>query len=218
MTHSSEINRVNPDIGERTLDDFIQKLRATCGRATIELAVRVGALVVDTFYGGDVGRWRRRSKDDVSLRQLASRDDLPLSVPRLYRCVAIYEASLALSAFSTWKFLSVSHVRAVLGLPKEAQETLLSRADGERWTVERIEAEVRALRAPSRRGRPRLPESLRQLAKLRNWLDDFPDALGVTIPASVDARDINTLQYKIRVARVQLGELENHLARARLAG
>lgn len=128
------------------IDTFIDELRRICGQATIDLALRVGLLVVETFYGGDVGRWRKRKQHDPSLRRLAARGDLPVSVAQLYRCVAIYEISSDIPAFSTWKYLSVSHVRAVLGLPREAQRRLLAEAEHERWTVLRIEAEARAMR------------------------------------------------------------------------
>lgn len=214
ITITSASNRGGCDA---RVDAFLDKLRRICGQATIELALRVGFLVVESFYGGDVTRWRRRTRHHPSLKRLAKRNDLPLSLPQLYRCVAIYEISLDLPTFSTWKYLSVSHVRAVLGLPREAQQTLLSRAEEERWTVLRIESEVRAIRStlPSKRGRPRRSELERKLASLKAWLESCPESLDSTMVEAVDPHGMAALQARIRLVRSKLRDLDKSLEQRR---
>jgi hypothetical protein len=219
MTNSSAIAASNGGDCERVVEDFVDKLRQVCGQATIDLALRVGLLVVETFYGGDVRRWRSRRREDPSLKCLAARSDLPLSLPQLYRCVAIYEISLELPTFSTWKYLSVSHVRAVLGLPRDAQQKLLSKAEQERWTVLRIEAEVRAVRGvlASKRGRPRRSEHERKLADLSNWLESCPDSFDASVAESIDPRHMAALQGRLRTVRNRLRHLHQMLKQRPLA-
>ena len=154
---------------DSNIDHFVEKLRRVCGRATLDLALNVGRLVVDTFYGGDLTLWRAHGKHHASLRTLARRQDLPISIPHLYRCVAIYEATNWLPDFSTWKHLSVSHVRSVLRLPPEDQRRLLALADEGNWTVQRLDSKVQALQSGKRsgRGRPPISERSRQLISIQ---------------------------------------------------
>jgi hypothetical protein len=149
----------NAEMLEGVIDAFVDSLREVCHKATLELALHVGRLVIDTFYQGDVTLWRMHGKGHPSLRMLARRHDLPISPAHLYRCVAIYEISHRVPALSTWKQLGMSHVRAVIGLSQDDQKRLLESAAEGRWTAQRLEFESHCIRGEqrSRRGRPPCP-------------------------------------------------------------
>ncbi|HEY5960029.1 MAG TPA: hypothetical protein VIV60_25930, partial [Polyangiaceae bacterium] len=133
-----------------TLDERVRKtiyqLCVLTRGATLEFAMGVGKVVVDTLYDGDLSAWRSRARKDHALRALASNPDLPLSASALYRALAIYELSRRNTRDMGWRHLGVSHLRTVLGLPSETQNRLLASAETERWTVARLEREVLVLR------------------------------------------------------------------------
>ena len=189
----------NTDNGDCEVTEFVRSLHDLCRHAALEFAIRVGQLVIDTFYGGDWARWHCRGKNDPSLRRLARRQDLPISIAQLYRCVGISEVSHRLSGFSTWKNIGATHVRAVIGLVEQHQQQLLEAADEGHWTVQRLEGEVRALqsKARSRRGRPPQSERSRQVSSIKRWLEDCPESF-----TSVEPRRIDPLMRKVLRARV----------------
>jgi hypothetical protein len=200
---------VSDELGER----FIENLRGICAAATLQLALRVGQLVIETFYGGSLGLWRTRRKVHPSLRRLAQRRDLPISPSRLYRCVAIYELGQLLPALCTWKRLGASHVRTVLGMPLGDQRHLLESAERESWSVQRLESEVQRLRrdATSRRGRPPHSERSKRLLVIQRWLEDCPDSLPAIDPDRIDAERRAELHARALAVRNRCAELEASL-------
>jgi len=199
----------------------IERLGVVRRGASLELALDVGRIVVDTLYAGDLTRWRARQRKDHALRSLSRRPDLPLSPSALYRALALYELSqreeLSRSSFEQ---LGVSHLRVVLGLPAPAQNALLAAAARERWTVSRLEREVAAQRpaaARSRGGRkPVAPyiKSIRRIARLTS-----PEALeGLERCAELDATQLDELASELRRARAQLERLWHVLPKRRARG
>lgn len=215
LSHEPENARFST-IHEETTDLFVRKLRGVCSRATLEFAIQVGKLVIDTFYGGNVAHYRARSGNHPSLRSLAGRSDLPVSLSHLYRCVAIYAASYDLPDFSTWKHLGASHVRTVLDLPHEEQRRLLSFAESEAWTVQRLEHEARPLRkgSPSKPGRPPLSEKLRRLSNIKRWLEDCPDPVGTIDSGDVDERFLGNLRSHAESVQKWLNDLARKIERS----
>jgi hypothetical protein len=129
----------------------VQQLNALGKEATFAFACRVGQLVIDGFYAGDINRWRDRSPNkDLSFRKLSKHHDLPMSACALYRSVCIYELCERLGVRS-WKHLSTSHIRLVLPLPPTEQERVLRLAEKSAWSVRRLDEEVAAVNAPGRR-------------------------------------------------------------------
>jgi hypothetical protein len=113
-----------------------------CKAATFDFAIAVGKLVVDTFYSGDLSRWRARDPHkDASLRKLITHRDLPMSGSALYRSLAIYEISERLQIRS-WQHVSTSHIRLVLPLRSDEQGRLLKMSEANRWSVRRLDEEV----------------------------------------------------------------------------
>jgi hypothetical protein len=142
------------------IDDVVRELNEVHGRATLDLALVVGKIVIARFYGGDFTSWREHRAKEVSFRRLAARaeTDLRFSASQLYRAVAVYELSCRLH-LENGSRLTMTHLRAVLGLPETAQTQLLTAAEAELWSSERIEREAAAIRQglDQRRGRPRAP-------------------------------------------------------------
>ncbi len=150
------------------VQNVVHALRAVACRAALDLALRVGQIVVQHFYGGNLHVWRQRGNRCPSLRRLARHPDLPFSAAALYRAVAIYELCSRLPDVATWKHVGASHLRTVLPLPAPDQERLLKSAEEEQWTVSALSTEVRELRrcVRGRRGRPPTPTVVRSIRLL----------------------------------------------------
>jgi hypothetical protein len=153
---------------------IITQIKRLAREASLEFALRVGAIIIHHFYGGESDVWRSRGPKTASFRKLARHPELPLSAGALYRCVALYELCDRLNAASRWEQLGASHLRLVLGLPQRLQEQLLTKANAERWTVRTLHEEVLRQKAVRTRGgrRPR-PPIARSLMFMRKCLDDY---------------------------------------------
>jgi hypothetical protein len=172
-----------PELIEAVYQDLLRLQR----RAGLALAVATGGLLVARLYGGDFGAWRARGpKDDASLRALAERFKaaglLGFSATNLYRAIAVAELVEQLGGVPSLEHrrLTLGHLRAALGAPAEQRAALLSRAEAEGWTAERVAAEAAQLRAPAgeRRGRPPLPGFVKTLNQLERMLEGDDDAFG----------------------------------------
>jgi|GEM_PF-1851956 len=81
--------------------------------------------------------WRQR----VGTKQEAGR-----STSALWRCVKTHALSLQFPAIKSFVHLSTTHVRAIVNLPPDKQEMLLTCAEAERWTAVRLERAAAELR------------------------------------------------------------------------
>jgi hypothetical protein len=194
----------------------IVELRKLTRGASLQFALGVGRVVVDTLYEGDLTAWRSRARKDHALRVLAARSDLPLSASALYRALAIYELSRRQVGGQGWQHLGVSHLRVVLGLAEDVQVELLGRAETEQWTVARLEREALTLRsglrpAGGRKPIPRYLKSIRRIFELTS-----PEALeGLESTAQLGASEVAELTEKIEGARSRLDQLQRRLAQGR---
>jgi hypothetical protein len=166
-TQNETVRHGGPDV-----EATIQDIRRMAADATVNLSVAIGELIVRRFYGGNIGAWRQRKGRDASFRALARHPGLPLSASGLYRSVCIYEMTLRIPALADPCF-TPSHLRAVIGLAPDTQETLLNRARHERWTVRALEEEISRLRRDDMRprGRKRLPAPVRWARTLQRVID-----------------------------------------------
>jgi hypothetical protein len=199
-----------------TLEERVQRtIRQLCvltRAATLEFAVGVGKVVIDTLYDGDLSAWRSRARKDNALRALAASPELPLSASALYRALAIYELSRRNAQGMDWRHLGVSHLRSVLGLPSEIQSRLLATAEAERWSVARLEREVFVLRTPSRcsGGRKPVPVCVKSIRRIFELT--MPEALeGLESLKGLTASDVQELVDKLGKARERLNRLERVL-------
>jgi hypothetical protein len=162
------------------IDIVVAQIKRLTRAASLEFALRVGAVIIHHFYDGNADNWRSRGRKTASFRRLAQHPELPLSPNALYRCVALFELCERLNAVSRWEHLSVSHLRLVLGLPRPKQEKLLSVANTERWTVKVLEREVLRERCGTRtRGGRRVEAPITKgLRAFHRCLSDWEEVVG----------------------------------------
>jgi hypothetical protein len=159
-------------VAEEVLDSIVHELNDIYRASTMEIHLRIGRLIVTKLYGGDTTAWRKHGAKETSFQKLAHRTDrdLLVSASSLYRAVALYELTERVG-ISSWKYLGVSHLRTVFGLPDPEQRRLLVLADRERWAVSRLWSEAAKLRAADtektrRRRLPPFAKSLHRIERL----------------------------------------------------
>jgi hypothetical protein len=162
------------ELSAEQIDEVVNQLNGICRSSSLEFALRVGSVIIHHFYGGDTQAWRERGPKVHSFRRLAQHPELALSAGALYRCVALFEMCDRLRAPSRWRRLGASHLRAVIGIPAERQEYLLTKANEERWSVQALQAQAQTLRTARTRGGRRAQSVLgKHLSAvdrcLRNW-------------------------------------------------
>lgn len=122
-------------ISDTIVEEAVQRIIQVHRGATLQLALDVGAIVVEKLYGGDLSQLRTRGRKDHSLRKLASHPRLPFSAATLWRCVGVYGVVRRFPQAVRLEHLSLGHFRAVLGLPEARQRELLVQAAEEKRTV-----------------------------------------------------------------------------------
>lgn len=153
-------------VPDRVIDEVYRGILRLHRDATIELAVQMGRLIIEGFFGGRFEPWREHGPKETSLRRLAARfdtGDAPgLSATGIHRVISIYEMEHRLQV-SVRKHLTLTHVRAVIGLPPDDQSRLLAAAEAKRWTTRVFETKVARVRREiaGGRGRPPLPAFLK---------------------------------------------------------
>ena len=169
------------EMTEDQLSLAVSKLCQITRESMLDYSIRVGSLVIHYFYGGDIKAWRSRGPKTHSFRRLAKHPQLPMSATSLYRCVAIFELCDRLNVVSRWTRITVSHLRVVLPFDEKEQCRLMSAANTERWSVQRLEQEARKVSSGAvRRGRPAAPEFVRfgrSVEKLRRSSSQVLDSL-----------------------------------------
>lgn len=148
-----------PAINEDQMTLVVKKLYQITRESTLDYAIRVGSLIIHYFYNGDARVWRSRGPKMQSFRRLASHPQLPMSPSTLYRCVAVFELCERLNIVERGSYLTVSHLRCVLRLDERDQRRLISAANAERWSVERMQREVRQIASFSATSQRRQPAS-----------------------------------------------------------
>jgi len=172
------------------IEQVVSELNGICRASSLEFALKVGAVIIHNFYNGDTNAWRDRGPKLHSFRRLAEHPDLLISPGALYRCVAVFELCDRLRAPARWRRLGASHLRAVIGLPAEKQEALLTTANEQRWSVQLLHAKAQEVREDRRRGGRRAQSPLeKKLRALEERLRDCESAL-----EQLDANKVNDLE------------------------
>lgn len=167
--------RVDTAVDTHVIDRAILRLNALCRQATMDFAIAVGKVVVDTLHSGSLESWRAAGSKGPSFRALARHPDLPMSPAALCRSVAIFELSHRLE-IARWTRISTSHIRLVLPLGHAEQARLLDLADSHSWSVRRLNEEVAKLPAhevSSKGGRTRESRLRRTMKVLERCIDDL---------------------------------------------
>jgi hypothetical protein len=190
ITHPSRQAIVSTLAGSNAIDTLVEDLRRVyCGGGTM-LMVKVGKLVLERLYGGDVNLWHARGRKDASFRKLAERPRLPFSRANLARAVGIYVLSLRRPDLFELQDVGPCHLREILTLEPAVQDRLLAQTTAQQWSVCRLHNEIQQLRSsdPSAHAADRLEF----VALLRRWR------------TSVDARTL--LQDAERIERLDPDE------------
>lgn len=204
---------VQDDAQEVGLDAIARKLNEICRGATLDLAFRIGRLVIQEIFAGDSQLWHTDGPRQQSYRTLASRPNLALSASALCRAVAVYVLVEQLGGRERWSHLAASHFQEVLPLAAGARNALLARAEEERWTVSQLRAEVNRHRSPRRvHAQRHVARSLHRLSasltKQRETLDNLGNS-------SLPADSLNDIHAALRSMRSEIERLE---ALTRVAG
>jgi hypothetical protein len=213
----SELAKVDQSaliVSDAVVEALVRELNDLHRSATLEFALKVGRLIVQRFYGGDLTAWRSHAAKEASFRKLAARADrdLHISVSSLYRAVALFELCARID-ISARKHLGVAHLRAVLGLPAEQQQRLLRDAHDGAWTVRQVVAEAGKLRDKmDGRGRPPLLPFVKTVRRVSRLLDEPHVVLGGLEQASVLTRaEIVSLQRAVSAIRQQMDIVDQRL-------
>jgi hypothetical protein len=179
---------------------LVRELRELYYVKGIELMLRIGELILERLYEGDVARWKSRCRKDYSFRKLQQHPDLPFKASMLSRAVSMYVLSRRRADLLALQNVSQTHLQEVLNLDPALQDTLLSRVEQEKWSVQRLRAEVvESLPAVTRRaGRPRLPPFTKQLRNLKSIVEG---RLLVMDTASVSVLQTREAQELLETAR-----------------
>jgi hypothetical protein len=191
------------------IEQVVNELNGICRTSSLEFALKVGAVIIHNFYDGDTNAWRDRGPKVHSFRRLAEHPDLLISPGALYRCVAVFELCDRLRAPSRWRRLGASHLRAVIGLPAEKQEALLTSANEQRWSVQLLNAKAQALREGRSRGGRRAQSPLvKNLRALEQRLRDCESALEqIDSTTSVDTEKSMQLLTDLGTSLEQVGRI-----------
>jgi hypothetical protein len=206
---------------EQRLAALAADLRSLARDASVDLAIRIGRLVIDRLYAGDLSTWRSRGAKAHSLRALARRADLPISTSALYRSIALFELASRMGGVDEWSELGVSHLRLVLGLPSDEQRRLLDQACAGNWTVAELERETTVARgrcaeqgqSSKRGGRPRLPRFVKSLNRLRKYAEASEELFGdLDAAATMSAQELAELRATLELVRSRCDQLQQALA------
>ena len=216
----------SPTVPDETISEVVASIRAAQAKHGFALIQDIGRLIVEKFYGGDIGVLRDRGPKDASLRQLADHPDLPMSASGLYRAVATYDLIERQGGVAVWKHLGPSHVRAVLPVSDKDQRRLLGFAEKHSWTVKKLEEKVRKIREDAKaaetdvkkRGRPPLPRFVKSLNALERYATDGDDLFGdLDAVDDLDGDEAQRLYQTVTGLKLKCEELEEKL-RGRVPG
>ena len=113
-----EVRRMLPGeaaVDRRLLDSVVKDILDQHIQIGLTYHLGLGRLLLEAFFNGDDQEYAKREKRHVSFRELAKRDDLPVSASTLYNAVAVTRQfnTLPLELASS---LHMAHHRALLPL------------------------------------------------------------------------------------------------------
>jgi HTH domain found in ParB protein len=220
LTVTCQVERITdpkavPTADDDVVDRLVIELNELQSRATLNLAIRMGALIIERVYGGDLSTWREHRAKETSFRRLAarSRRDLRVSPTFLYRAVALYELTRRLGERAV-AGLTMTHLRVVLGLPDDEQARLLGAAATQSWSSERLEREAVRVRAMlvNRRGRPPSPPLVKAVRKLVSCWNDVEASLGSMENRDLSSTELQRVRMTVSDITQRLERLGRHLA------
>jgi len=207
-------------VSDQEIEAVHDELRRMHHAATLELAIAMGRLIIDRFFGGSLDSWRQRGEQDASLRRLTARlsgdaEQSGLSPLTVYRAVGIYDLEDRFR-ISSRKCITASHARLLIGLPQTEVEHLIRHTEKNTWTAERMEEDAKDRRKKlqkARKGRPALPAFLKTVHHFDTLLDKGETAFGdLDAIASLSCEDAARLHATTVRMQVRCEEMSRLLA------
>jgi hypothetical protein len=188
------------------LDAIACRLNEICRAGTLDLAFRLGELIIREMFDNDPGQWGVIGARHPSYRALASRGDLALSASALCRAVGVYVLVEQLGGRARWEHLTASHFQEVLALPAEPRRALLAEAEEHRWSVARLRNEASRLRRPRNEGGSRAP--IRSIQRLAVSLARQRDVLSQMSATELCCTSLTEIGAALQVLRDELDSME----------
>jgi hypothetical protein len=184
MPPSTTLSRSAPSV-EPNIGELVRDLRNLYYIAGIELMLRIGELILNRLYGGNVAHWQSRRKKDNSFRKLQRHPELPFKAAMLSRAVAIHLIAQRRGDLLTLRNVSPSHLQEVINVDPVVQDRLIAHVESERWSVQKLRTEVIGYRtvAESRGRRPRTIAFGRQLRVLKTVVDSALCGGAASVPS-----------------------------------
>ena len=154
---------------EHTLvDKAVAELKQIKVHNGLEEARAIGRCVLSHFFEGNVEVFREKRGRHISFRKLSDRRDLPYSYGKLYAAVMVTAQLEQLPSDIAWA-LSFTHHRMLLRVKELPTKLLLAQTAVERKLSSRaflavVDEHVQPP-AGAKRGRPAMPEVVKQLRK-----------------------------------------------------
>lgn len=149
------------DLSRSELNLLARQVQAAVTRAGLELALEVGRLLVEAFYGGSVEAARSRHPTKrTSLRRLAEHPDIQASASTLSIYLGVYVQYEQLDPDSARKLPVTAH-RALLKVRDlDLKRALARQAATNLWTTRVLKEEILGLNLPrGPGGRPKRPHA-----------------------------------------------------------
>jgi hypothetical protein len=197
------------------LDRLAQRVNEICRSATLDLAFKIGKIIIQELFADSTRMWERGGGRTHSYRALASRGDLALSASALCRAVSVYVLVEQLGGRERFCHLGTSHFQEVLALPPATKEALLLEAEEGRWTVSRLRAEAEPFRVMRAGGSADL--CARSLQRLATQLASSRERFGQLASATLPSESLSRVREAAQSLRSELDEFEALLEGSREA-
>jgi len=195
-------------VDEEAVDRAVQELTQLYQAKGLETARLIGEYLISTFFGGDPAAFHDHEKEHASFRELARRDDLPVSASFLWNACAVVE-QLRLLPEDIAGALPLSHHKLLLPVKDPEMKAELAReAVAQGLSKRDFEEEVKKARASEttpregKVGRPALPGFVKGLTRLKAAVD-------LATREAVKSEDF--ANYSTNKARVLVEELEQQI-------
>ena len=187
----------------------VEEINDIYRKGGLETARRIGKLVVDRFFGGDLANAHSRKREHKSYQAVVNSPGLMMAASNLWYCVATYEQYGQLPV-EVRERLAEGHYRQLAHVKDEALRIeLATKVVDEDLTVNELKAAIAAtkVRAPDgkRRGRPALAPLVKELNRAQKVIAGLPK-WDVTTLAGLCEEDRETSLAQARALGTAIAE------------
>ena len=202
-----------PALSPEELQRLGLKLKGLLDGHERNAALDIGRELFEVVFAGSEELVRRNSKTKTqSMRTVA--EAMGKSTSYLSRAIGVHLLARAHGGLERWPQLSISHFRAVLGLPPERQGQLLDQAQAEGWDVARLDAassdgNLARARGPQAEALFEVHRALRALSRMLTDSDGLMADLGT---AGIPGHLVEGLAAALRQTEQQVQGIHEVLA------